>query len=102
VKWLLRGVLLLVVGYALLFGAVLSMMLRPPEQFGSMMQHLPPALVWGALPGTRMWLWARSGNLAEGDVAPDFNLSTHDHKGRVTLSSHRNQRPVVLVFGSYT
>ena len=50
VKWLLRGVLLLVVFYVLFFGAVLAMMLRPPEQFGAMMQHLPQALVWGALP----------------------------------------------------
>jgi hypothetical protein len=102
VKWLLRGVLVLVVMYGVFFGAVLSMMLRPPEQFGSMMQHLPAPLVWGALPGPRMWLWARRGNLAEGDLAPDFTLSTHDRKSRVTLSSHRGQRPVVLVFGSYT
>jgi peroxiredoxin len=49
-----------------------------------------------------MWLWARKGHLTEGDPAPDFTLSTPDRAGRVTLSSHRGQRPVVLVFGSYT
>ena len=101
-KWLLRGVLLLVVFYVLFFAAVLAMMLRPPEQFGAMMQHLPQALVWGALPAPRMWLWARGGHLSEGDIAPDFDLSTHDRSGRVALSPHRGQRPVVLVFGSYT
>ena len=42
------------------------------------------------------------GTLAEGDRAPDFTLSKHDGKGRVTLSSYRGRRPVVLVFGSYT
>ena len=101
-KWLLRGVLLLVVGYLMFFGAVLAIMLRPPEQFGAVMKHLPQALVWGALPAPRMWLWARSGHLSEGDPAPDFDLSMQDRSGRVTLSSHRGQRPVVLVFGSYT
>jgi hypothetical protein len=101
-KWLLRGVLGLAVVYGLFFSAVLAIMLRPPEQFGAVMQHLPQALVWGALPAPRMWLWARGGDLSEGDLAPDFDLSTHDRTGRVTLSSHRGQRPVVLVFGSYT
>jgi hypothetical protein len=102
VKWLLRGVVFLIAVYAVLFGTVLLAMLRPPEQFGQIMKRLPAPIVWGALPAPRMWLWARSGHLNEGDLAPDFTLSTHDHKDRVTLSSHRNQRPVVLVFGSYT
>jgi len=42
------------------------------------------------------------GDLEEGDPAPDFTLASHDHKQRVTLSSYRGDRPVVLVFGSYT
>jgi peroxiredoxin len=50
-----------------------------------------------------MWLWARRGGLAEGDLAPDFNLrTTQDRARRVSLSSYRGDRPVVLVFGSYT
>ena len=102
VKWLLRGVVFLIAAYVIFFSAVLLAMLRPPEQFGLIMRRLPAPLVWGALPGPRMWLWARSGNLDEGNLAPDFTLSTHDHRNRVTLSSHRGQRPVVLVFGSYT
>ena len=101
-KWLLRGVLVLVTCYAALFGAVILAMLQPPERFGRVMRHLPAPLVWGALPAPRMWLWARKGSLVEGDPAPDFTLARHDGTGRVSLSSHRGRRPVVLVFGSYT
>lgn len=44
----------------------------------------------------------REGNLKVGDPAPDFTLKTLDGKSEVKLSSHRGQRPVVLIFGSYT
>jgi hypothetical protein len=88
--------------YAMFFTAVLVAMHQPPERFGQFMTHVPQPLVWGALPARQMWLWARDGRLDQGDAAPDFTLSTHDHQGLVTLSSHRGQRPVVLVFGSYT
>jgi hypothetical protein len=101
-KWIARGVAALIVIYLLLGGAVLLAMLQPPERFGRIIQHAPMALVWGVLPGPKLWLWARAGTLHVGDVAPDFTLSTHDHKGQVTLSSFQNQKPVVLVFGSYT
>ena len=43
-----------------------------------------------------------SDTLKVGDVAPDFTLSDPDAKREVTLSSFREQRPVVLIFGSYT
>jgi hypothetical protein len=66
------------------------------------MRYLPAPLVWGGLPAPRMWLWARAGTLAEGDAAPDFTLPTLDKTTQVTLSQHRGERPVVLVFGSYT
>ena len=101
-KWVVRSVAALVAFYAVLFGGVLTAMSRPPDQFGLVMKYVPPALVWGLLPGPRMWLWARGGHLEQGDLAPDFTLSTADHRERVTLSSHRHGRPVVLVFGSYT
>ena len=101
-KWLIRGVVALVAVYVIFFSAVLLAMLQPPERFGQVVKHLPAPLVWGALPAPRMWLWARKGDLKEGSPAPDFTLSSHDHASRVTLSSHRGQRPVVLVFGSYT
>ncbi len=101
-KWLLRATVLLVVAYIFLAGAVAAAMLQPPERFGQIMRYVPAPLVWGVLPGPRIWLWARQGALAEGERAPDFTLPTYDHKGSVTLSSHRGQRPVVLIFGSYT
>jgi hypothetical protein len=100
-KWMVRAVFVLVAAYVALFGVVLAAMRRPPEEFGQFMKRMPAPVVWGALPARRMWLWARQGELAEGQPAPDFSLSRHDAAGRVTLSERRG-RPVVLVFGSYT
>jgi hypothetical protein len=102
-KWILRGVIALGIVYGLLFAAVAIAMVQPPERFGAFMKRVPAPVVWGGLPARQMWLWARRGALAEGDLAPDFNLrTTQDRARRVSLSSHREQRPVVLVFGSYT
>jgi hypothetical protein len=101
-KWLLRGMAAILGVYLFALGAVVIAMSRPPEQFGQFMTHVPAPLVWGLLPGPRMWLWARAGRLSTGDLAPDFTLDTYNHSDRVALSSHRGQRPVVLVFGSYT
>ena len=102
-KWLLRVAVGLFVIYVVLFSAVGIAMMQPPERFGAFMKRMPAPVVWGALPARRMWLWARRGTLDEGDLAPDFTLrTTHDRARRVTLSSYRGQRPVVLVFGSYT
>jgi hypothetical protein len=101
-KWLRRGILALVACYLLVFAVVMQAMLQPPERFGQFMKHMPAAVVWGALPAERMWLWARRGDIKEGGPAPDFTLASHDRARRVTLSSHQRDRPVVLVFGSYT
>lgn len=101
-RWVIRILVVLVVLYAALFATVALAMLQPPVRFGRIISHLPMPLVWGALPGTRMWLWARRGDLTEGRQAPDFTLALLDSEERVTLSSHRGERPVVLVFGSYT
>ena len=102
-KWIVRGGIVLVVCYVVLFGTVLAAMLQPPERFGAFMSRMPPAVVWAGLPASRMWLWARKGTLAEGDAAPDFSLrTTNDRNQRVSLSSYRGKQPVVLVFGSYT
>jgi hypothetical protein len=101
-KWLLRLPLLLVAAYFSFCGVVVGAMVQPPERFGAFMRHMPPAVIWGALPAERMWLWARAGSLQPGDPAPDFTLPTNDHRAQITLSSNRGKRPVVLVFGSYT
>ena len=101
-RWVTRAVAALVAVYILFGGVVLAAMLQPPVRFGQFMRHVPMPLVWGALPAERMWLWARGGSLRVGDPAPDFTLPTYDHQSQVTLSSFRGQKPVVLVFGSYT
>jgi hypothetical protein len=101
-KWLGRMIVLVVAGYLLLAAAVTAAMMQPPARFGQIMRYVPAPLVWGVVPGPSIWMWARRGALAEGDPAPDFTLPTADRAGSVTLSSHRGQRPVVLVFGSYT
>ena len=36
------------------------------------------------------------------DTAPDFTLFDADGKSSVTLSHFRGQKPVALIFGSYT
>jgi hypothetical protein len=40
--------------------------------------------------------------VAEGDVAPDFELPSLDGERTVRLAELRAERPVALVFGSYT
>ncbi len=50
----------------------------------------------------RVWTLARSGSLQVGEPAPDFALPTPDKESQVRLSSFRGEKPVVLVFGSYT
>jgi peroxiredoxin len=37
-----------------------------------------------------------------GDLAPDFQLRDADGENPVRLSDFRGQKPVALVFGSYT
>ena len=82
---------------ALLFGV----MLQSPDRFAATMKHVPwPAFV--ALPFKPLWQVARAGNVNVGDVAPDFSLESPDHKSSFRLSSLRGEKPVVLVFGSYT
>ncbi len=102
IKWLRRAVLGLVALYISMVGLLAYVVTRPPEQFGQIMKRLPMPLVFGVLPGQRLFMWARDGRLAQGDAAPDFTLRMLDRAGAVTLSSFRGQRPVVLVFGSYT
>ncbi|MBZ5528210.1 MAG: hypothetical protein LAN71_09965 [Acidobacteriia bacterium] len=87
--------------YALLCGLLFAAMLQPPDDFARTMKHVPwPAL--GVLPFRSLWNVARKGPVRVGDVAPDFSLGSPDHQSQFQLSSLRGQKPVVLVFGSYT
>ena len=42
------------------------------------------------------------GKLAVGDQAPDFELQFKKSEETVRLSAFRGERPVALIFGSYT
>lgn len=43
-----------------------------------------------------------SPSLKVGEMAPDFELQTREGDKAIRLSSFRNSKPVVLIFGSYT
>jgi peroxiredoxin len=49
-----------------------------------------------------MWTQARAGTLQPGDPAPNFTLTKLDHSDTVQLAALVSQKPVVLIFGSYT
>jgi hypothetical protein len=76
-------------------------MRQRPDTFGRIVSRTPMPLMM-ALPFETLWTSARRGAVNPGDPAPDFQLPTLDHKSVVQLSSFHGDRPVVLVFGSYT
>jgi hypothetical protein len=76
-------------------------MRQPADTFGRIMAKLPP-VAFMVLPFEPLWMSARAGTIETGHSAPDFVLKSLDGGSLVRLSSFRGQRPVVLVFGSYT
>ncbi len=74
---------------------------RPQATFSRVMMHVGP-VPFLLFPFETMWTNARAGHLHVGDKSPDFTLPLLDHSGSVSLSSFHGQKPVVLVFGSYT
>ncbi len=74
---------------------------QPPEVFGHVMARMPmPA--YFLFPFETMWSEARKGSLRAGDAAPDLTVKTLDTKAPINLASLWAEKPVVLVFGSYT
>lgn len=103
-KWirrLLAGLLTLALLWGIAVIALYQIMRRPPESFARVMSKLPDA-VFLLFPFETLWTRARSGTLQPGDHAPDFSLTKLDHTERLQLSALVSQRPVVLIFGSYT
>jgi len=100
-RWLLFSLLFLLLAHLFLCAGLYWVMRQTPDFFGRVMMRIP-APVMMVLPFETLWMRARAGKLQPGDLAPDFNLPTLDHKSTVRLSSFRASRPVVLVFGSYT
>jgi hypothetical protein len=87
--------------YLLLSAVLFAVMCQPPGRFARIIANLPGPF-FGLLPFEPLWSVARGGHLHQGDAAPDFDLETLDRKARVRLSSFQHQKPVVLIFGSYT
>ena len=78
-------------------------MRQSPEHFARVMAKIPGPVPFLLLPFETLWMRARAGTLQVGSPAPDFSLTKLDKTAQVQLSSLTAQnRPVVLVFGSYT
>ena len=83
--------------------ALYGVMRRSPEDFARVMAKIPGPIPFLILPFETLWMRARAGALQAGSPAPDFSLTKLDKTAQVQLSSlTAQQRPVVLVFGSYT
>lgn len=101
-KLLLRLFVGLLIVY-LAFGAFIWWsMHQPPENFARVVARMPGPVVFLLFPFETLWTQARAGPLNAGDPAPDFSLLKQDKSGSIQLSALNKQRPVVLVFGSYT
>lgn len=96
--WLLGGVL---AAYGVLLAVMFFVMCQPPVWFGRVMRYFPMRAM-PLVPFPLMWNVARRGSLRVGDRAPDFELPILDRTQHFRLSAFRGDRPVVLVFGSYT
>ena len=100
-RWLLRSCGTLVIAWLAFVGFIDWAMHQPPEVFGRVMMHMPmPA--YFLFPFETMWTHARFGHVKPGDAAPDFTVQTLGTKLPVQLASLWSDKPVVLVFGSYT
>jgi hypothetical protein len=99
---LLRLLITLAVVYIYLGAFLWWAMHQPPEDFGRVMAKMPGPVVFLLFPFETLWGHARAGTLKAGDSAPDFSLVKVDKSGSIQLSELNKQRPVVLVFGSYT
>ena len=97
------GVVLAACG--LLYGALTAglywTMRQPVDRFGAMMRHVPDVAMM-VLPFRPLWMSARAGHLQPGELAPDFDLPVVDRSRRVRISDEYRDRPVVLIFGSYS
>ena len=96
--WIAGAVVLLWLGFV---AYVDWAMHQPPEVFGRVMARMPmPA--YFLFPFETMWLRARAGRVEVGGAAPDFPVKTLETKEPLQLASLWIDKPVVLVFGSYT
>lgn len=102
--WKRRLAIILAV-IVVLYGVATSLlylaMLQPPDTFGAIMAKVP-GISMMILPFRPLWMSARGGHLSVGDAAPDFELPMLGEGRLIKLSNENREKPVVLVFGSYT
>ena len=91
----------LAVVYIAATAGLYAAMRQTPERFGAIMSNVPMISMM-ILPFRPLWMSARAGNLNVGDAAPDFTLPVVDRSRTVKMSEQWRERPVVLIFGSYT
>lgn len=99
---MLSLVIILAVVYVSFATYVFWVMHQSPEVIGRTMAKMPDPIVFMLVPFEALWDRARAGALKPGDSAPDFSLQTLDKSESIQLSALNKQRPVVLIFGSYT
>ena len=99
----MAGLSLLAILWLAACGLLYRAMERPPEAFARFMTKVPVPLGFILFPFESLWTHARAGSLQIGDRAPDFSLVKLDKSSQIRISEFTaQQRPVVLVFGSYT
>ena len=99
--WAVSIAAVCVAGWLFLVVYVNWAMHQPPEVFGHVMARMPgPA--YFVLPFETLWMRARQGQLNVGDTAPSLAVKKLEDHTPIDLTSLWADRPVVLVFGSYT
>ena len=101
-RWLLPIAAICFAAWLALLGYVDWAMRQTPEVFGSVMAHVPmPAFF--VLPFETLWMHERAGHIHPGDQAPAFTVrELQGAEAPVDMAALWTERPVVLVFGSYT
>ena len=105
-RWLKRIAIGFVAVYLCLAAVVWQVVSLPPARFAAVMSKLPtsenPGPLFLLIPIGPLMMLARAGHLQPGDMAPDFRLQKLHSPESVQLASFRGQKPVALIFGSYT
>ena len=100
-RWLVGIFAVLVCLWLGFVGYIDWAMRQQPEVFGHVMAKMPTPAYF-LFPFETMWTNARKGLLKTGADAPDFTVQTLDTRTPVSLASLWGEKPVVLVFGSFT
>ena len=100
-RWLLPVAGVLLVAWLCFVSYINWAMHQPPEVFGHVMAKLPMSAYF-VIPFETLWSRARKGTLEIGSSAPSFTVKKLEDKSPMDLGSLWADKPVVLVFGSYT